>query len=278
MMELDAATLDDARDAWRAGDRRDLDEAVFSTATLGACLEAACWAAATNDKELHLLLDRWATLFPPISAALLALTTDMVLPRASDHDAPAFELRRCPSRAELVDAGVGVEWRYFLDRFRRSLGSRLGVSASRAHGLAASLHEMVDNVVDHAGLGDAPTGVVAYEVSDGRFAFAVADLGRGVLASLHENPANSGLSTHSDALLGAVTRGASRRLGVGGKGFADLLRALADLDGHLSFRTGSARLFLDGRGVGNRKFIPSNSPDMKGFQLSVVGRPGKSSW
>src|SRR5580704_6355399 len=60
------------------------------------------------------------------------------------------------SRSELADPKVGVEWRYFLDRFRLSLVETLGLASARASGVAAGLHEMVDNVVEHAGLGDVP--------------------------------------------------------------------------------------------------------------------------
>lgn len=114
---------------------------------------------------------------------------------------------------------------YFLDRFRRSLVNHLKLPASRARGLSAALHEMVDNVIDHAGLGDAPVGVVAYEVTNDRLGFAVADVGRGVLASLWENGAHGSLASDSEALLAAVNKGASRRPGPAGRGVPRLLAA-----------------------------------------------------
>ena len=245
--------------------------------TLGACVEAACWGAAGDD-DLRALLQRWAVLVPNLCTALSALTTGADLPCPDDHDAPDVELMRCPTRAELVDHQVGLEWRYFLDRFRRSLTTKLCLPGPKARGITAALNEMVDNVVDHAGLGDSPVGVVAYEVSDEHFGLAVGDLGRGALASLRENVAHAALSTDAEALLSAVTRGASRRVGIQGKGFSDLVRALADLEGSLSFRSGSARLGIDGRGTNSRAIVPSNSPILKGFQLSVIARPKKSSW
>ncbi|WP_437769006.1 ATP-binding protein [Sorangium sp. So ce764] len=276
-MELDVTALDHAREAWRAGHRGKLQSASLSAMTLGACLEAACWAA-TGDDDLRSFLERWAVLFPTMRAAVAGLTSEGQLSRPGDHDAPASELRRCPTRAEMEDPQVGVEWRYFLDRFRRSLRTRLNLSASTAFALAAVLDEMVDNVVEHAGLGDAPVGVVAYEVSGQHFGFGVADLGRGVLASLHENPAHVAIYSDTDALLAAVTQGASRRPGLKGLGFSDLISKLADMEGRLSFRSGSARLQIDGRGIGSRVATTSNSPKLKGFQLSVVAQPAKSSW
>jgi len=152
------------------------------------------------------------------------------------------------------------------------------MSSGKARGLVAALHEMVDNVLEHAGLGDEPRGLVAYAVTEADLCFAVADLGRGVVASLRENPANHGITTDADALRAAITSGASRRSGAAGTGFSDLIRALADLEGQLSFRSGASRLMLDGRGNASRVATLSNSPPMPGFQLSVYAQPRKSAW
>lgn len=276
-VELDVAALDGAREAWRSGRHADLYRASIDAVSLGASLEGACWAVTGGDAVLE-LLERWSAASAVLPRALTALTTTALLPRPGEHDTPEHEVLRCPSRQELVDAAVGVEWRYFLDRFRRSLVARLNLPAARSRGIAAALREMVDNVVQHAGLGDQPRGVVAYEVSSTHFWFGVADLGRGVLASLLENPAHRGVSTDAQALRAAVSNGASGRLGPGGTGFADLTRALADLNGCLTFRSGSARLVLDGRGNSSRVATLSNSPEMEGFQLSVHAQPSKSIW
>ncbi|MFN7141855.1 MAG: hypothetical protein ACK4UN_21250, partial [Limisphaerales bacterium] len=67
------------------------------------------------------------------------------------------------------------------------------VKAAKEHGfgakadaLAGALFEMSDNVVQHGAEGGAlpPKGVIGYHVEEGRLTFAVADVGRGVLASL----------------------------------------------------------------------------------------------
>jgi hypothetical protein len=276
-LSVDVLSLDNARDAWRTGAPAVVKDAAVETISLGACLEAACWAT-SGGAEVMALLSRWGQDVSSLRTALSALTTASPLPRPGDHDAPADEMRRCPSRRELEDSDFGVEWNYFLDRFRRSLVERLKLTSSTARALSAALAEMVDNVVDHAGLGDAPTGVVAYEVDEGRFGFAIADIGRGILASLRENPLHAGVATDSQALLAAVTRGASRRTGAAGTGFADLLRALADMEGRLVFRSGAARLILEGRSAGSRLATSFNSPELLGFQLSVEVEPRKSPW
>ncbi len=274
-MELDVVTLDDARDAWRTGNRTEVARAPSERLTLGAALEAACWAATGGDDE-HLLVKSWALKCPMLGQAMSAVTTQESLPRPGDHAAPSLELRRCPSRQQLETPDT--EWIYFLDRFRRSLHKNLGLQAGSAAALANALFEMVDNVVEHAGMGDEPTGVVGYQVSSDEFTVAVADLGRGVLASLRENSTHRGLTSDTKALVAAVTQGASRRSGSQGKGFDQLLRALADMEGLLFFRSGSGRLRMDGRGRGERELAPSNSPELRGFQLSLTARPMASCW
>jgi hypothetical protein len=276
-LSVDVLSLDNARDAWRTGAARVVKDAAVGRVSLGACLEAACWGS-IGDSDVLALLRQWGRSVSRIQVALSALTTAAPLPRPGDHDAPAEEMRRCPSRRELEDADFGVEWNYFLDRFRRSLVERLKLASSTAWALSGALAEMVDNVVDHAGLGDAPTGVVAYEVDEGRFGFAIADIGRGILASLRENPLHSDVTTDTDALLAAVTQGASRRPGAAGTGFADLLRALADMEGRWVFRSGAARLVLEGRGADSRIMTSLNSPELLGFQVSIEAEPGKSAW
>ena len=274
---LDVFTLDSAREAWRSGNAASVIATPIENISLGASLEAACWAA-TGDAEATKVVERWAMSFPIVAEGLAALTGASSFPSAGDHDAPPHEVRACPSRSELKDASVGVEWNYFLDRFRRSLVKRLKLNTSTAWALSAALEEMADNVSEHSGLGDASKGIIAYEVNDEFFAFAVGDLGRGIRASLNENPQHDAISTDESALLAAVTCGASRRPGPNGEGFALLLRALADLEGSWAFRSGSARLTLEGRGAGARIVRPSNCLDMLGFQLSVEAQPKKSTW
>lgn len=275
-MDFDVLTLDELRAAWSEGDRDAVRNEPVGGLDLGASLEAACWAATEQDASP--IVNGWSQRCPDLRQALRGIGGRSCV-KPEDHSAPLFELRRCPSRLELQSASDdGVEWRYFCDRFRRSLVEHVHLSSRTARALSAALHEMVDNVVEHAGLGNEPLGLVAYRLEEEGFRFAVADLGRGVLASLRENPSNAHITRDGEGLTAAVTAGASRRPGGRGTGFADLLRALADLDGLLFFRSGGARLRLDGRGRGDRVLAPSNTARMLGFQLSVCARPGKSSW
>ena len=68
-----------------------------------------------------------------------------------------------------------------------------------------ALGELQDNVFEHSGRPE--SGVVAYAASNGAFEFVVADAGRGVLASLRENPEFAGLADSGAALRVAVLTG-----------------------------------------------------------------------
>jgi hypothetical protein len=110
----------------------------------------------------------------------------------------------------------------------------------------------------------------SYSVGRRTMTFAVADLGRGVLASLRTNPAWAALTSSREALVRAIRDRASRRTSVPkGGGFDQVHRALADLNGVLRFRSGDAALILDGRGR-DRQITASDSPAMAGFQISVT--------
>ena len=277
-MKVDVLGLDHARVAWNDGKQRLVMETTVSSLSLGAALEAACWRL-SDSPALGALVEGWANVSPICEQAVAALGTGRNLPRPEHHAAPEFEVCCCPTRAALADpTGTGLEWEYYLDRFRRSLVNRVGVSKQKAQGLAGALAEMVDNVVEHSALNDDKGAVVAYSVSTEAFGFAVADTGRGVLSSLRENPAHAQLRSDDEALMAAVGHGASRRPGVKGDGFANLIQAVADLHGLWSFRSGTARLVIDGQGNGSRNLIRHSSPELKGFQVSVDAVPSKSAW
>lgn len=277
-MKVDVLGLDQARVAWNDGKHQVVTQATVSSLSLGAALEAACWRL-SDAPALSGLVEGWAKVSPICEQAVAVLGTGRDLPRPDHHAAPEFEVCRCPTRAALADpTGAGLEWEYYLDRFTRSLVNRVGVGNQKAQGLAGAFAEMVDNVVDHSGLNDDGGAVVAYAVSTEAFGFAVADTGRGVLRSLRENPAHARLSSDDEALMAAVGHGASRRPGVNGTGFANLIQAVADLSGLWSFRSGTARLVIDGQGNGSRNFIRHSSPELQGFQVSVEAVPKKSAW
>jgi len=80
--------------------------------------------------------------------------------------------------------------------------------------------------------------------------YAVADVGRGVLDSLRENPQWRSLVNHSGALRAIIHEGATRRLSSyadEGEGFKTLLSSLAHLNGQLRFRSGDGLVTIDGQ-------------------------------
>ena len=83
-----------------------------------------------------------------------------------------------------------------------------GLAKDLAAGLMGALGELQDNVFEHSGR--PVTGLVAYGAGNGAFEFVVADAGRGVLASLRENPEFAHLADSGAALRVAASDGASR--------------------------------------------------------------------
>ena len=112
--------------------------------------------------------------------------------------------------------------------------------------MIGALGELLDNVFEHSNRPE--SGVVAYGASEGAFEFVVADAGRGVLASLRENPEFGGLSDSGMALRVAASDGASRHARSSGHGYGigQLFRALAHDAAELRFRSGDHALRLWG--------------------------------
>ena len=121
-----------------------------------------------------------------------------------------------------------------------------GLPRNLVVGLMGALGELQDNVFEHSGA--AATGLVAYGVTNGSFEFAVADAGRGVLASLRENPEFTHLADAGAALRAAASDGASRHARDTGHGYGigQLFRALAHDAAELRFRSGDHALRLWG--------------------------------
>jgi anti-sigma regulatory factor (Ser/Thr protein kinase) len=92
-----------------------------------------------------------------------------------------------------------------------------GLAKGLIGGLMGALGELQDNVFEHSGRPE--SGVVAYAAGNGAFEFVVADAGRGVLASLRENPEFAGLEESDAALRVAASDGASGHARSTGRGY-----------------------------------------------------------
>jgi anti-sigma regulatory factor (Ser/Thr protein kinase) len=117
--------------------------------------------------------------------------------------------------------------------------------AHLARALTGAVAEMVDNIWIHS---ESPrAGLLAYQLRRRKFAFSVADIGVGVLATLRKNHRYRALNSSMEAIRMAIQPGVSQFEGGGGLGFPSLLNALADLWGTVRLRSGEAALVIDRR-------------------------------
>lgn len=274
MSRITAKEVDILRHLAEQGGLLRLDDNQASQLTLGAKFEFVCAIDAWQSRGNSTLASegqRLAAADPHLAAIMVSMmsgTAQAVEPFA----APAFEVQPTPCGPNAPD------YHLFCNRFYKSLVENGQFDPTLAKKLAGALGEMIDNVIQHSGSRrELPArGIMAYTVTAQTMAYAVADVGQGVLASLRTNPTWSGLATASDALKAAVESGASSRHGIAGTGFKTAIRAIADLSGTLRFRTDNAALTIDGKSAAGRLGLRSSSPRLPGLQVSIdCARIGK---
>lgn len=138
--------------------------------------------------------------------------------------------------------------------------------------LAAAMGELIGNVVDHSEALD--SGVALFAAQAGHFELVVADCGVGARASLARNPEYAGIGDEGTALQAMVETGVSRfARGTGhGNGFRPIFERLADMTGHLRFRSGDYALTLDGR-FGDRVALQlAQKPRLRGVFAAISCR------
>lgn len=136
--------------------------------------------------------------------------------------------------------------------------------------LVAAVGELIGNVIDHSeAIG---SGVAVFSAEVGRFEFVVADTGIGALRSLTRNPDHAILSDDGAALLAMVEAGVSRfaRDSGHGNGFRPIFEKLADMSGHLRFRSGGYALTLDGRFGDRIARQIAQKPKLRGLLAAVT--------
>src|ERR1019366_226443 len=166
-------------------------------------------------------------------------------------------------------------WQLYAIRFSRS-AQAAGFNATVANGLVAALYEMARNALEHA---ESPCpALVGFQAENGVALFCVADLGRGVLASLRTSTDYAHLMKHDEAIQTALQEGATRygRRSDGspesGLGFRQVFRALPDFNGHLRFRSGDCCLEMRGNDFGPNLGEFRGLPVLPGFQVTVCCR------
>lgn len=176
--------------------------------------------------------------------AMFGGTFSIVRPQEHLFSAPVSELWLVRDSRCIESNEFGL----FAHRFQRSL-AQAGFGVRYPYALSQALLEMTENVVRHSGERNGPPalGVVGYHVTNGAMNYVVADLGRGVLRSLHENQKWRQLPTEGDALLAASRDGATRLVEqTGGDGFRVAFQAFLEREGVLAMRSGDGLVRLQG--------------------------------
>lgn len=183
------------------------------------------------------------TIEPPVYHQVERALRDGTISGAGAHDrAGVFPLSQLDHGGHEAARLAWDQWAKHAENAAVAAGLPKGLVG----GLMGALGELQDNVFEHSG--SAGSGVVAYAASGGAFEFVVADAGRGVLASLRENPEFCGLVDSGAALRVAASDGASRHARSTGHGYGigQLFRALAHDAAELRFRSGDHALLLWG--------------------------------
>lgn len=238
--------------------------------TLGAAIELICGAVAasqTGDDKLRGAANRWFGSIPTFAHALAWIADGDRPPISDATSSPVSDVWAI----EDADDVTGTEWTLFQDRFRRSATAH-GFSSQLGAALSLAMREMGDNIFQHAG---GARGIVAFQFRRRAAFWSVADLGRGALARLRDNPRWASLESAESALTAIWRDHASSRETGGGSGFRQVERSIASLSGFLRFRSGDGVLELSGES-GQLQSTIRSSPSMPGFQLSIgcgIGSP-----
>jgi len=269
-MVLTLEMVDDIRELWLQGQLGKNVEH-FHDITLGAAFElACCYCDIIKDKNpVPNIISQWMRRWPMFARACHCLENYGFenVSHSTLWSAPSWEICSAPVNGEVYGNG----WELFQQRFSRSLQNN-AFSRSLALALAGALAEMSDNISEHSAPQDSVSahGIVGFHVSPYRATFSVADLGQGVLSSLRKNPKWLYLDNSADALLEAVWNGASARIQEQqGDGFAEVHKAVSQLNGSMRYRSGGSILSVQGN-LSERNINRSFGTNLAGFQLTVL--------
>jgi hypothetical protein len=263
-MHVDSIFVADMREYMSSDGQSPITGLVPTGFSIGGVVQLACMKSACAP-WFNCLLETWRKSSTVLDNAFLT-----------------FEDGRFPSTTNIWDVrGLefypirGKDWANcqlyhpFESRFCKA--AKQAGFGNKAKALAGALYEMADNVAQHSGADSScpAHGLIGYYICDGHVAFAIADLGRGVLNSLKENPAWYQLTDSKAALMAVITDNASRRpYGGDGEGFKEVFRSLANISGliELSSSNGRVRIMCTPEG---RQATPQFTGSLPGFQLSV---------
>ncbi len=156
-------------------------------------------------------------------------------------------------------------WSEFQQGFVRTAKS-FGFEPGFALALSAAFGEIAENVPDHSAPTDCEmaAAIVGYFIAPGELHFAVGDLGRGVLASLRENPLWASLKDSRNAILATLEQSATRKAEhQEGTGFKLALKSFVDRNGILAVSSGDAVARV-GRDKDGRHVVSGFAPWLNG--------------
>ncbi|MFZ5495488.1 MAG: hypothetical protein ACOZE5_09165 [Verrucomicrobiota bacterium] len=265
-MLLDATKVSDLFRLLSSSQSNGLEKVRGASVSLTAAVSLALFhqRQLSTDGACAQLLEQLS--LPGVGTAIRALAANVPTRSADPFGAPAFELYRIRSRADVASD----EWTLFYDRFRRSATDRRKSDMFRSVG--GVLGEIGDNVPAHAYAdpGIPCSAMAGFHVADGVATFCVCDLGQGFLASLRRKREWGGLRSEHDALDAVVNRQATSREGeTEGGGFKQLFNMLLDFNGLVILRSGNCMFLLTNEGHARRLQARSGA-EVPGSSVTVV--------
>lgn len=263
---LDFSNAGKIRQAVADTDREALRVMPFDTISIGACIELCCalqdWRAASNECGLE-TFQRLAAEMPMLSLCDERLTETIHHPERSRFRVGGGEL--VLSAVAQQQAFQERAWNEFQQGLVDQL-KRCGFQPGFAIALSAAFAEIAQNVPDHSAVADheMAASLVGYLAMPGELHFAVGDLGRGVLASLRENPRWASMRDSRQAILATLEHGATRKPEhPEGTGLKLALKSFVDRNGILSVRSGDATAHV-GRDNDGRHIVMGFAPKLPG--------------
>lgn len=180
------------------------------------------------------------------------------------------EIHGIPVEADGWEAGSSFN--LFQQRFQEKLRS-ININRKYSYGIVAALEEVASNAVEHSN--SLAPAIACYQVASDKWTFSVTDLGRGILASIRDNPNFRTVTSHTEALGLALQDGVSSAPDPGrGYGFSQVFKTLVDRSSRLRFRTGGAVGHWAGTSPTAQTVKLQSLPIFRpGFHVCVSGHP-----
>ena len=263
-MQLNSAFITDLRECLSNQSNSQLESPSPSGFSIGGIVQLACLQSAYPEC-LKSSVNTWRTSSKALDNAIATQESGLLPSTLNMWDVRGLEFFPIRGR-QWADR---EKYHPFASRFCKA--AKQAGFGNIAQALSGALLEMADNVVQHSGPDPAcpAPGIIGYYICDGHVAFSIADLGRGALQSLKENPAWSQLQNSKAALLAIIQKHASRRPSGGdGEGFKEVFKSLTNLNGLIELFSGDGRVRITNTPCG-RQATPQFTGFLSGFQITV---------